>query len=216
MDIETKNENVTVQKEKRGFKLPKLSKWQIITASVVVAVVAIVLVLQFSKGVFVAATVNGSPISRLSVIGELEERSGKQALDSLITEKIIEKETKNISVSQEEVDSEIKKIEERIASQGGMLDMVLAQQGMTREQLKEQITVQKKIEKLLADKVQISDEEVNTYIRDNKITSLKGQTLEDVRAQAKEQLRQQKFGQLAQQWVGDLRAGAKIKYYTEY
>lgn len=215
MDHETQNVN-TAEEGEKSFKLPKLSKPQLILISLGIAVVAILLTLQFTKGVFVAATVNGSPISRLAVISELEGQSGKQALDSLITKKLIENETKSISISEQDIDSEIEKIKQQVASQGGTLDDALEQQGMTMEQLREQITVQKKLEKLLADKILISDEDVNAYIKDNKITPSNGQNPENVRTQVKEQLQQQKFGQVAQEWLSELKAEAKIKYYVEY
>ncbi len=52
------------------------SKFPIIAIGI--AVVVILASLQYSKGILVAATVNGSPISRLSVIGKLEEQAGQR------------------------------------------------------------------------------------------------------------------------------------------
>lgn len=189
---------------------------RLIIISVSAAIIILLASLQFSRGLLVVATVNGSPISRWAVIGNLEKQAGKQVLDSLITEKLIESKLGQISVSKEEIDSEIKKIEQQVASQGATMDVVLKQQGMTMEQLQEQITMRKKLEKLLTDKAQISDEEVNTYIKDNKVTPKNGEKPEEFKAQVKAQLQQQKFDQLAQQWIGDLKNSAKIKYYVNY
>lgn len=183
-----------------------------------VVVLLIIVALFFAKGLFVAATVNGSPISRLSVIQELEKQGGKQALEVIINKKLIETELnkQNITVTQEEVDGEMKKIEAQVASQGGTLKAALAQQGMTEEKLREQITIQKKLEKLLADKVAVTDAEIDAYIKDSKATPPKDVTTEDFRKQISEQLKQQKFQQEAQKWVSDLTASAKIKYYVNY
>lgn len=182
------------------------------------AVTLVALGLFFAKGLFIAATVNGSPISRLSVVRELEEHSGKQALESLIQRKLIEAELnkKGITITQEEIDIELKRIEGQVVSQGETLKDVLVAQGMTEEQLREQVAVQKKLEKLLADKTQVSDEELNAYIENNKITPPEGVKIEDFRKQLSDQLKQQKFQQEAQKWVSDLITSAKIRYYVNY
>lgn len=182
------------------------------------AFILVALGLFFAKGLFVAAWVNGNPISRLSVVGELEKRSGKQALESLIQKKLIETQLnkEGIAITQEEVDEEIKKIESQVAGQNGTLKDALAAQGMTEEQLRDEITVQKKLEKLLVDKIQISDEEVDAYLKDNKITPPKDVKTEDFRKQLSEQLMGQKFQQEAKKWVGDLIGKANIKYFVNY
>src|SRR3989344_7099086 len=59
---------------------------------IAVVVVAVVVVGYFAKGWFVAATVNGRPISRWSVISKLKKTSGKDTLDSLIIRKLIASE----------------------------------------------------------------------------------------------------------------------------
>ncbi len=183
-----------------------------------VVLLAVVLGAWFGKGLVVAATVNGAPISRMSVVKELEKQSGKAALESLIRKKLIDDEVrgKNISVSKEEIDQEMKKIEAQVALQGGTLNDVLQQQGMTEEQLREQIDVQKKIEKLLGDKVSVSDAEVEAYVTKNKIEFPKDKKQEEAKAALKEQIQQQKFQQEAQKWVADLTAKAKIQYYVNY
>lgn len=188
------------------------------TAIPICALIILLAVAYYYRGLFVAATVNGSPISRFAVIGELEKQSGKQTLDSLVTKKLIEAEVNknNITVSQADIDAEVKKIEQQVAGQGGTLDMALQQQGMTREQFLEQITVQKKLEKLLADKTAVTDQEVDAYIKDNKVTPPAGQKIEDVKAQLKSQLQQKKFNEVAQQWITDLKTNAKIKFYVNY
>ena len=182
------------------------------------AVTLVALGLFFAKGLFIAATVNGNPISRLSVVRELEEHSGKQALESLIQRKLIEAELnkKGITITQEEIDIELKRIEGQVVSQGETLKDVLVAQGMTEEQLREQVAVQKKLEKLLADKIQVSDEELNAYIENNKITPPEGVKIEDFRKQLSDQLKQQKFSQEAQKWISDLTTNAKIRYYVNY
>lgn len=185
------------------------------------AIIAIVVALGFLayyyKGVFIAATVNGTPISRLAVIKELESVSGKNALDSLITQKLISDEAlkKGITVTDEEVSAEITNVENQVKAQGLTLDEALKTQNMTLDILKKQIINQKKLEKILADKLQVTDDEVTQYIKDNKITITKGQETVQ-RDQIKNQIKQQNFSVAANELVSSLKIQAKINYFVNY
>ena len=214
----TPTENNNAPQESKSYVNVKFKKPKPLHIAIGVAVILIIVALFFAKGLFVAATVNGSPTSRLSVIAELEKQGGKQALEAIIDKKLIETELnkKGVSASKEEVDAEIEKIKTQVASQGGTLEAALAQQGLTEEKLREQITIQKKLEKLLADKVAVSEAEIDAYIKDSKATLPKDVKMEDFRKQISDQLKQQKFQQEAQKWVSDLTTNAKIKYYVNY
>ena len=214
----TTPETNSAPQESKSYVNLKFKKPKPLVIAIGVAVILIIVALFFAKGHFVAATVNGSPISRWSVIKELEKQGGKQALEAIIDKKLIETELnkQKITATKEEVDAEIEKIKAQVASQGGTLEAALTQQGMTEEKLREQITIQKKLEKLLADKVAITDAEIDTYIKDSKATPPKDIKMEDFRKQISDQLKGQKFQQEAQKWVSDLTASAKIKYYVNY
>lgn len=218
MEHTTPENNASPQENKASYVNLKFKKPKPLVIAIGVAVVLIIIALFFAKGIFVAATVNGSPISRLSVIQELEKQGGKQALEAIIDKKLIETELnkQKITVTKEEIDEEIKKIEAQVASQGSTLEIVLTTQGMTLEKLREQITIQKRLEKLLADKVSVTEAEIDTYLKDSKATPPKDVKIEDFRKQISEQLKQQKFQQEAQKWVSGLTASAKIKYYVNY
>lgn len=214
----TTPENNNAPQESKSYINLKLKKPKPLYIAIGVAVILIIVALFFVKGLFVAATVNGSPISRWSVIKELEKQGGKQALEAIIDKKLIETELnkQKVAATKEEVDAEIDKIKAQVTAQGGTLEMALAQQSMTEEKLREQITIQKKLEKLLADKVAVTEAEIDTYIKDSKTTPPKDVKMEDFRKQINDQLKGQKFQQEAQKWVADLTASAKIKYYVNY
>ncbi|OGI97565.1 hypothetical protein A3A11_01910 [Candidatus Nomurabacteria bacterium RIFCSPLOWO2_01_FULL_43_15] len=219
-NIQTPENQPSPIENKSKYIILKLRKPKpLVIAIVIAAFLALILTaLFFAKGLFIAATLNGSPISRLSVIKDLEKQGGKQTLEVIITQKLINTELakQNISVTKEEVDQEIKKIEAQVTSQGGTLKDALAQQNMTEEKLREQITIQKKLEKVLADKVAVSDTEIDAYIKENKTTPPKDVKVEDFKKQIGDQLKQQKFQQVAQKWVSDLKTNAKINYYVNY
>ena len=61
---------------------------------IVLGVLLLAVLFYYSKSWFIAATVDGKPISRLAVIGRIEQQSGKAALDRLIDEHLIGREAK--------------------------------------------------------------------------------------------------------------------------
>lgn len=184
---------------------------------IALAVLAILILAYVFKGQFIAATVNGSLISRRAVVAELEKISGKNALESLITEKLInaEAEKKGIEVTAEEIAAEVKKIEDQIKAQGATLETALSAQGLTKEIFEKQILLNKKLEKMLVDKTGVTDEEIKQYITDNKITIPAGEET-TYNEQIKAQMQQEKLSMEAGALISSLRAAAKIKYFVNY
>lgn len=182
------------------------------------AILLLAVLAFIGKSLFIAATVNGSPISRLSVVRQLEKQSGKAALESIIQKKLIETELnkQNITVTEEEVNAEIRLIEQEISGQGGTLKAALEAQGVTEESLREQIAIQKKLEKVLSDKVQVSDADLEALKKQNDLKPAEGQSMEDFNKGLKDQLKRQKFQEGAGKWVESLTSNAKINYYVQY
>lgn len=183
------------------------------------ALMLLAVLLFIGKSLVIAATVNGNPISRWSVIKELEKQSGKAALEGIIQKKLLDHQLQKegVTVSQAEVDAEIKIIEQELSGQGGgTLKAALAAQGVTEESLREQIAIQKKLEKVLADKVTVSDADLEAYKKQNDVKLPEGQKETDFNAELKQQLKRQKFQEVAQAWVADLTKNAKINYYVTY
>jgi hypothetical protein len=218
-----KNTNFTIKNffsKVKAFFVPLksfVSKNKLLTAGIAVVLVAFIGG-YFLKSFFIAATVNGSPISRFKVISELEKRGGTSILTNLIDEKLIKQDAakKNISVSQQELDSAIASIEANLKSQSQDLKTALAAQGMTLDNLKNQITIQKLLEKLLADKITVTDDEITKYMTDNKITIPAGTDETTERNTIKSQIIQEKLGQQVQPYLDALNKAAKINLFVKY
>lgn len=177
----------------------------------------VLLIVFLFKGLFIAALVNGQPISRISIVRNLERRGGKEALDSLINQALIFQEAKkqNVNISDEEVNGTISEIEASLENQGG-LDQALLLEGLTRDDLIKQIRMQKLVEKMLAGRVAVTEAEVNEYIEANNDTLPKDSTPEEINKIVKNQLEQQKLSSEIQIWLADLMQKAKINYFVEY
>ncbi|QQG40623.1 MAG: SurA N-terminal domain-containing protein [Candidatus Levyibacteriota bacterium] len=205
---------IEVEKQNNSISTIKKSKLPLFIGIAVV----LGLFIYFFKGFFVAATVNGQPIFRFSLIQELEKQGGKRTLDSLITKTLILQEAKkqNITVDKKEVDNEIAKAEDSVKKQGQQLDAILAMQGISRENLKEQIRLEKTIEKLIAKDIQITDKEINDFIEKNKDNLSEASDSAKLKETVKDQLKRQKVSEKFQAWIADIQKQAKINYLVQY
>lgn len=187
-----------------------------------VGLVALILLLgallYFYRGLFVAAVVNGQPISRLDVVKQTEQQSGKQTLDTLVRNALIEQKARQekITISEKEISDEIKKLEDNLSKQGQKLDQVLQAQGMERTELEKLIRLDKLVAKMVGKDVKVTDEEVNSYIEKNRDALPQGTDEATLKKQVAEQLKQQKTNEKVRNWLADLQKQATIKYYVQY
>lgn len=136
----------------------------------IIAVIAIAAVLLIGFGSSeVVAKVGGEKITKEELYNRLVEYYGESALDSIIAEKIVDMELKkaNITVTDEELQQEMNEL---IESYGGedYVNMYLAMQGLTLEDLKEDILSYLKVKKLLEPRLTVTEEEVEEYFENNK------------------------------------------------
>lgn len=180
-------------------------------------VVILIALLFFYKGLFVAAMVNGQPISRLAVVSQLEKQGGKQALNNLIVENLVKQEAqkKHIIVSQSDIDSQLKKIEDQLKGQGVTLDDALAMQGLSRNDLQNQLELEEMLTKLVGP-VSVSDADLQNYMDTNKTSLPTNLSEQELKAQVKSQLEQKALQQKEQAYVTNLQKNAKINYFVSY
>jgi len=177
--------------------------------------------IYFGGKVFFAASVNGQLINRFSVIKDLEKQGGKKVLDTIILKTLINQEAKKrkLAISQQEVDTELQKIESNISSQGSTLDALLLQQGMTKNDLADEIKLQLLVTKMVGNNISVTDKEIDDYLASSKEQSSLSSTQsapELTRDQAKTAIKQQKLQEKIQTFVADLKAKAKISYFIKY
>lgn len=183
------------------------------TTYLVLALIGLLLLAYYKKDWFIAATVNGSPVSNFELLGRLNQQYRTPTLNQMINEKIILNEVKknNITVSNDEVNQKIAELEKNMGGPQA-LDSLLVQQGQTRDSLKEQVKIQLSIEKLYQKDATVSAEEVEVFVKENKdqlqATDSAGQTKE-----ATEILQQQKLSQVFNQKFQQLKQNAKVQIF---
>ncbi len=131
------------------------------------------------------ATVNGVAISRLDYIKAMEKLGGQQTLESMIDETLIlnEGKSKNVSVDQ-----------------------------MAKTDLERQIRIKKIEEKLSTPTTEITQAQIDEFLKTNKAMLPTGKTKEELQTLAKDQLMSEASQSAATTWMDGLRSGAKIVY----
>lgn len=166
-----------------------------------------------NKGLFVAATVNGQPLWRMSLDSKLVSQYGPQTVDEMVGEMLIRQaaSAKKVSVSSAEVDAKLTEIEKSLNGQITLKD-ALAQQGDTVESFRQRIELQLLLEKLTAGQVTVSEQEITDYVDKNK-TTLTASDEAGMRAEAKQAVFSQKQNDVLRQYFNDLKAKAKVSKY---
>lgn len=183
-----------------------------------IGIILLAVIIYFAKGLFVAATVNGQPISRLAIIRDLENQSGKMAIESAITRALVfqEAQKKNITATQKEINDEIEKIKKQFTTQGQNFDDLLAAQGLTREKFENEVKIQIMVTKILGDKAKVTDKEFNDFLEKNKDLFAEEKDVETAKKGYRQQMEQQKLSQKYQEWMAELKKKAKINYFVGY
>jgi foldase protein PrsA len=150
-----------VDKKKRSITL-----WSVIGGIVVVGTMLVMF--GFSKDE-VVAKVGDKSISKEDLYTTLVDQYGDAALDTLIAEKIVELESdkKDLTVKDSEIEEELESIKE---SYGGeeAFNEALASSGASLDSVKKNVESFLLTEKLLKDRVSISDDQITEYFEANK------------------------------------------------
>lgn len=140
----------------------------------IIAAVAVVLVaggawtlLAQDRGEIVAR-VNGEAITKDELYDMMYRYVGPQVLEELILIRLVEQEAaaQGITVAQEDIDAEVAALAQQV---GGMeqLQLVLAQQGATLDQLQDDIRRTLLLRALLEPQVKVAEEEVRQFFEEN-------------------------------------------------
>ncbi len=214
LKVEAVKKTPSIKKEK--IKTP--FKVKPVIVAVVVALLILIAIAYYFRNQFIVAVVNGQPISRYTLVRELEKQSGKTVLDSIITKTLVVQEAQKngVVVTEQDIDDQIKKIEENLKSQGQNLADLLKMDGLSQKDFREQIKLQKMVEVLVGKEASVSAEEIDAYVKENKSYFPEGTSLEEMKKTAEQQLKQQNLSSKIQEWLANLREKAKIDYCMKY
>ncbi len=160
----------------------------------------------------IVAWVDNQPITRIEYYNQLDKRYGKDLKEQMIVQTLLTNEArkKGINVTDQDLNNEIKKVEK---DQGGAekLNQVLQLQGISQSEFSNLIKLQIIRQKLFSENINISDDEVNKYIEQNKTQFAEDQINDKLKAQIKDELKQQKISQNFNTWVQSNLQGPRVK-----
>lgn len=170
------------------------------------------------RTLFIAATIQGKPIFRWEVVKILESQLGEQALNNLVEKRLVENEAaaKNIVVSEDEINIKIQTIEDGIVQGGQTMEQFLEQNGMTEADFRSQVRHIALIEKLMQDKVTVTEEEVTAYIEENKESFPEITDDEQGRSLVRESLKQSKMSQEYYNYIAELKTTGNVNILIKY
>jgi len=208
------NEVVDIKKvtEKKKLVMKKMSKMATIH------LIGFLVLLAFITGCFikfgVVATVNGKPIYRHSYITQLQKQDKQVILGQMVQDALIEGEAKNkgIVISQEEIDKGLALIEDQVKTQGTTLEEAMKTQGVTKDEVVSQIRTQKIAEALASPSAEVTKEQIDAFLKENKSYLPTGKTDSELQILAKEQLETQAKNTALSTWFNNLKSSAKIIY----
>jgi hypothetical protein len=188
------------------------------TVFIVLGILLLGFILYYGRGFFVAAVVNGQPVSRLSLVQETERQSGKQAMAMLVRNILVEQEAKkqNVTVSEKQVADQVKTIQNNLSKQGQNLDDMLKLEGMSRDDLNKIVRLDLLVSKIVGKQIKITDKDVNDYIEKNKDILPKNEKGDALKKIVRERIKQEQLPEKAQAWFAELEKKANIIKFVDY
>lgn len=179
----------------------------------ILLVLGILVLAIYKKSWFVAAMVNGMPITNLELQSQLNKQFRTQTLTQLVNEKIIIEEARKGAVipTEAEINSKIMEVEKNVGGKD-VLDSLLTQQGQTKDSLRNQIRIQLAISKLYEKEATVSADEVAKFVEENK-QALVATDSAGAEKEAYEAIKNQKLSQIFSQKFQDLKQKAKIQIF---
>lgn len=226
--------NVSVKRSSRAAEeKPEMTESEIQTRSlskfpisrkttyIILLALGLVVLLFAANKYLVVAWVDKKPVTAFEYYSTLSKRYGKDVSEELIVQKLLENEAANkkITISNDDLNNEIKKIEEQ---QGGAdkLEQILQAQNISRNEFERLVKLQLMRTKLFADQGNVTDGDVDAYITENQdafapTTDANGAETDPksdpkLRESIKEQLKQQKINASFSAWLQTARQSDRV------
>lgn len=185
----------------------------------VAGVVVLIGLLFIASRFWVIAWVDNKPVTKFELYSLLEKRDQGKTREELITQKLLESEgqKQRQSVSDAEVQAEVKKVEEQ---QGGaeQLKQVLAANGTTYEDFQKLVKRQLLIQKLFGGGINITDADVDKYMSDNKdalppavLQHPESSEAAKLKDSVREQLKWSKISENYQKWIQENLNSSRVR-----
>jgi len=141
---------------------------KMIFPAVLILLLTLIVTVGFAKKE-TAASINGEKISKEELYQKMTNLYGKDTLDSLITNKVIELESEKqkVKVTGTEIDEELTKLQDSYGGEDAFAS-ALQQNNVSIDQVREDIEHYLLAEKMIEPSIKITEKEMKTYFEKNK------------------------------------------------
>ncbi|GAA0486728.1 hypothetical protein GCM10008986_10170 [Salinibacillus aidingensis] len=145
---------------------PKMIYWGI---GSIVALLLLIWGFSYNSSTKYVAEIDDTKISEQELNDVLVSQYGAEVLDSLVTQKVIEMEIEKqgVEVSQEKIDAEMANYQEYYGGEEAFQSL-LEENGIKQSTIEQDIETYLATNKLVAEGITITDEELQTYFNENK------------------------------------------------
>ncbi|MBI4029203.1 MAG: hypothetical protein HY376_02460 [Candidatus Blackburnbacteria bacterium] len=160
-----------------------------------------------------AATVDNKPVWGFEVLDKMDKNYRKAELQAAIDNRVIldEAAKRNALPTPEEVKNRFTELENKYGG-ADTFNRLLEQQGQTRSSLESTLKLQLAMEKMYGNEINITDVEIDIYVRDNK-NLLTASDAAGQRQEAKQQLTSQKQQEVFSQKFAELKQKANVRIF---
>lgn len=189
-------------------------KTKIITRKYLYAVAAVLVVIGLlfaASRYWVIAWVDNKPVTKFELYSMLVKNDAGKTTEDLIIQKLLESESsrRKVIIGKAEIESEVKKVETQ--QQGAeKLDELLKANGMTRDDFMDRVKRQLLMGKMFGEGVNITEEDVNKYLEENKqqlppevLSRPEGSEAAKLKEGVKEQLKWTKVSENYKAWLDE-------------
>lgn len=179
----------------------------------ILIIFGIVLLLYYKKSWFIAAIVNGQPITNLAVIQRENSLYREKTITQMVNEKVLEQEAtkKGVKVTPAEINSKMAEVEKQYGG-ADKFNSLLTQQGLTRTDFEGQTRIQLIVEKLYGQEASPSTTDVEKFMTENK-DAPEATDAAKFKELATQQIKQQNLSKIFNEKFQALKQSAKIQIF---
>ena len=159
------------------------------------------------------AVVNGQYVPTSTLYSQLMASGGAETLNNLTQQQLIlqQAQRENVAISNSDIQKELDAFKESTGGEDQYRES-LKEFGISEELLRNQIEVRLTLEKILADEIKVSDQEIEDYYNANKEeVDVANEGLEGARERIETQLREQKLSQESANYIESIQQNASVQ-----
>jgi hypothetical protein len=187
--------------------------WQILSTCTAI----IILFTLYNLGIVSFLYINHQPVSLGEFVLFVKREGPDNAIDRLITEKIIEIEAKrrNIYVTQQEISEELSNYHQKALESSVVFSDIIINSAQTSKDVEKNIKLRIMLYKILSQDIEVTEWEVDQYFKENR-ELFKGKEEDEIKREIKRILINEKVTQKYESWIKEAKASAEVNYIIDY